>query len=77
MFEAVDLARFAIRANIYLLVICAVHTRCMTVTVAALEWTYVSTGKEEHTKMAKFWGKLFLINLPWCGDSVFRNSISG
>ena len=62
MFEAVDLARlqFALTSIYHWLFV--PFTLGMTVTVAALEWTYVSTGKEVYKKMAKFWGKLFLIN---------------
>ncbi|MBS6382929.1 MAG: cytochrome ubiquinol oxidase subunit I [Veillonella dispar] len=62
MFEAVDLARlqFALTSIYHWLFV--PFTLGMTVTVAILEWTYVSTGKEVYKKMAKFWGKLFLIN---------------
>ena len=62
MFEAVDLARlqFALTSIYHWLFV--PFTLGMTVIVAALEWTYVSTGKEVYKKMAKFWGKLFLIN---------------
>lgn len=34
----------------------------MTVAVACMEIAYVSTKNETYKKMAKFWGKLFLIN---------------
>ena len=46
MFEAVDLARlqFALTSIYHWLFV--PFTLGMTVTVAALEWTYVSTGKE-------------------------------
>ena len=62
MFEAVDLARlqFALTSIYHWLFV--PFTLGMTVIVAILEWTYVSTGKEVYKKMAKFWGKLFLIN---------------
>ena len=62
MFEAVDLARlqFALTSIYHWLFV--PFTLGMTVVVAILEWTYVSTGKEVYKKMAKFWGKLFLIN---------------
>ena len=62
MFEAVDLARlqFALTSIYHWLFV--PFTIGMTVIVAILEWTYVATGKEVYKKMAKFWGKLFLIN---------------
>lgn len=62
MFEALDLARlqFALTSIYHWLFV--PFTLGMTVIVAILEWTYVSTGKEVYKKMAKFWGKLFLIN---------------
>lgn len=62
MFEALDLARlqFALTSIYHWLFV--PFTLGMTVIVAILEWTYVSTGKEIYKKMAKFWGKLFLIN---------------
>ena len=34
----------------------------LTVLIAIMEVTYVRTGNEMYKKMAKFWGKLFLIN---------------
>jgi len=34
----------------------------LSIFVAILETVYVKTGKEEYKKMAKFWGKLFVIN---------------
>ena len=62
MFEALDLARlqFALTSIYHWLFV--PFTLGMTVIVAILEWTFVSTGKEVYQKMAKFWGKLFLIN---------------
>lgn len=62
MFEALELARlqFALTSIYHWLFV--PFTLGMTVIVAILEWTYVSTGKEVYKKMAKFWGKLFLIN---------------
>lgn len=62
MFEAVDLARlqFALTSIYHWLFV--PFTLGMTVIVAILEWTYVSTKNEVYKKMAKFWGKLFLIN---------------
>ena len=49
----------------------------MTVTVAILEWTYVSTGKEVYKKMAKFWGKLFPISFAMgVVTGIVQNSIS-
>lgn len=34
----------------------------LSVLIAVMETTYVRTGDEEYKRMAKFWGKLFLIN---------------
>ncbi|MDX9724355.1 MAG: cytochrome ubiquinol oxidase subunit I, partial [Myxococcota bacterium] len=34
----------------------------LTIFIAILETAYVRTGDERYKKMAKFWGKLFLIN---------------
>lgn len=34
----------------------------LTVLIAIMEVTYIRTGNEMYKKMAKFWGKLFLIN---------------
>ena len=50
MFEAVDLARlqFALTSIYHWLFV--PFTLGMTVTVAILEWTYVSTGKEVYKK---------------------------
>ncbi|WP_058302103.1 cytochrome ubiquinol oxidase subunit I [Gorillibacterium timonense] len=35
---------------------------CLALYVAIMETMYVRTGKEEYKSLAKFWGKLFLIN---------------
>ena len=34
---------------------------------AVMETKYVRTGDETYKRMAKFWGKLFLINFPGRG----------
>jgi cytochrome d ubiquinol oxidase subunit I len=34
----------------------------LSILVAIMETQYVRTGDEEYKRMAKFWGKLFLIN---------------
>ena len=56
MFEALDLARlqFALTSIYHWLFV--PFTLGMTVIVAILEWTFVSTGKEVYQKMAKFLG---------------------
>lgn len=60
--DAVDLARlqFALTSIYHWLFV--PFTLGMTITVAVLEWTYVKTKKDVYKKMAKFWGKLFLLN---------------
>ena len=65
MIEAVDLARlqFALTSIYHWLFV--PFTLGMTVTVAALEWTYVSTGKEVYKKMAN------VNTLPAVGGSTF------
>ncbi len=62
MMEALLLARwqFALTSIYHWLFVPV--TLGMTVVVACLEITYVSTNNEVYKKMAKFWGKLFLIN---------------
>lgn len=62
MMDAVDLARlqFALTSTYHWLFV--PFTLGMTVVVAILELKYVSTKNEVYKKMAKFWGKLFLIN---------------
>lgn len=62
MMEALLLARwqFALTSIYHWLFVPV--TLGMTVVVACLEITYVSTNNEVCKKMAKFWGKLFLIN---------------
>ncbi len=62
MMDAVLLARwqFALTSIYHWLFV--PFTLGMTVTVAVLEITYVRTNNEVYKKMAKFWGKLFLIN---------------
>ncbi len=37
-------------------------TMGLSLLIAIMETVYVSTGNEEYKRMAKFWGKLFLIN---------------
>ena len=34
----------------------------LSILVAIMEWKYVLSGDEDYKRMAKFWGKLFLIN---------------
>ena len=60
--EAVMLARwqFALTSIYHWLFVPL--TLGMTVVVAVMEITYASTKNEVYRKMAKFWGKLFLIN---------------
>lgn len=60
--DAVDLARlqFALTSIYHWLFV--PFTLGMTILVAVMEWTYVNTKQEVYKKMAKFWGKLFLIN---------------
>ncbi len=62
MFDALDLARlqFALTSIYHWLFVPL--TLGMTAVVAILEWTYVATKNDVYKKMAKFWGKLFLIN---------------
>ena len=62
MLDAVFLARwqFALTSIYHWLFVPL--TLGMTITVAIMEWYFVSTGKEVYKKMAKFWGGLFLIN---------------
>lgn len=62
MMEAVMLARwqFALTSIYHWLFVPL--TLGMTVVVAVMEITYASTKNEVYRKMAKFWGKLFLIN---------------
>lgn len=62
MFDALDLARlqFALTSIYHWLFVPV--TLGMTAVVAIMEWTYVATKKDVYKKMAKFWGKLFLIN---------------
>ena len=62
MFEALDLARLQLALTSIYNWLFVPFTLGMTVIVAILEWTFVSNGKEVYQKMAKFWGKLFLIN---------------
>ena len=58
MFEAVDLARlqFALTSIYHWLFV--PFTLGMTVIVAILEWTYVSTGKEVYKKNGKILGQI-------------------
>ncbi len=62
MLDAVFLARwqFALTSIYHWLFVPL--TLGMTVSIAVMEWFFVSTGKEIYQKMAKFWGGLFLIN---------------
>ena len=62
MMEALMLARwqFALTSIYHWLFVPV--TLGMTVVVAVMEIAYVSTNNEVYKKMAKFWGKLFLIN---------------
>ena len=62
MMDAVLLARwqFALTSIYHWLFVPL--TLGMTVVVAIMEITYVTTKNEVYKKMAKFWGKLFLIN---------------
>lgn len=62
MVDAVFLARwqFALTSIYHWLFVPL--TLGMTVTIAIMEWVFVSTGKDVYKKMAKFWGGLFLIN---------------
>ncbi|MBS4914151.1 MAG: cytochrome ubiquinol oxidase subunit I [Veillonella sp.] len=62
MMDAIMLARlqFALTSIYHWLFVPV--TLGMTVAVACMEIAYVSTKNETYKKMAKFWGKLFLIN---------------
>ncbi len=62
MMDAIMLARlqFALTSIYHWLFVPV--TLGMTVVVACMEIAYVSTKNEMYKKMAKFWGKLFLIN---------------
>lgn len=60
--DAVLLARFQFALTTIYHWLFVPLTLGMTVLVAILELTYVKTKNEVYKKMAKFWGKLFLIN---------------
>ena len=62
MMDAVLLARFQFALTTIYHWLFVPFTLGMTVLVAILEITYVRTKNEVYKKMAKFWGKLFLIN---------------
>lgn len=62
MMDAVLLARFQFALTSIYHWLFVPFTLGMTVLVAILEVTYVMTKNEVYKKMAKFWGKLFLIN---------------
>jgi len=34
----------------------------LSILIATMEWKYVRTGDEEYKRMAKFWGRLFIVN---------------
>ena len=34
----------------------------LVVLIAAMEWKYVRSGDEEYKRMAKFWGRIFVVN---------------
>ena len=62
MMDAVLLARFQFALTTIYHWLFVPFTLGMTVLVAILEITYARTKNEVYKKMAKFWGKLFLIN---------------
>lgn len=62
MMDAVLLARWQFALTTIYHWLFVPFTLGMTVLVAIMEITYVRTGNEAYRRMAKFWGKLFLIN---------------
>jgi cytochrome bd-type quinol oxidase subunit 1 len=48
----------------------------LSVLIAIMETIYVKKGDEEYKRMAKFWGKLFLINLAVSGVCACLPSLS-
>jgi len=62
MMDAVLLARWQFALTTIYHWLFVPFTLGMTITVAIMELMYVNTKNEIYKKMAKFWGKLFLIN---------------
>ncbi len=60
--DVVTLSRLQFGAATFFHFLFVPFTLGLSVLVAIMETAYVRTGKEEYRRMAKFWGKLFLIN---------------
>lgn len=61
-FDVVMLSRIQFAVTVFFHFIFVPLTLGMTVLIAIMETIYVRTGNEQYKRMAKFWGKLFLIN---------------
>lgn len=60
--DVVMLSRLQFAVTVFFHFIFVPLTLGLTVLLALMETKYVKTGQEVYKKMAKFWGKLFLIN---------------
>ncbi len=60
--DVVMLSRLQFAVAVFFHFIFVPLTLGLSVLIALMETKYVRTGDEEYKKMAKFWGKLFLIN---------------
>lgn len=60
--EAMDLARIQFAVTTLFHYIFVPLTLGLSVIVAVMQTQYVRTGNEDYKRMAKFWGKLFIIN---------------
>ncbi|MGP8284451.1 MAG: cytochrome ubiquinol oxidase subunit I, partial [Desulfomonilaceae bacterium] len=60
--DAVTLSRLQFAVATYFHFLFVPLTLGLSILVAIMETKYVRTGIEEYKRMAKFWGKLFVIN---------------
>ena len=60
--DTVTLSQIQFAATTYFHFIFVPLTLGLSVLVAVMETLYVRRGDEDYKRMAKFWGKLFLIN---------------
>ena len=60
--DALMLSRLQFAAATFFHFLFVPLTLGLSVLLAIMETTYVRTGNEEYKNMARFWGKIFLIN---------------